>query len=154
MKPTRVSPFSFLIFGGRPAGNACWKTSMSPVLAALYIFPANSITAGGISPLAGLVLVLSAMVSYKRERTIQKICLSDRWNCQMLKTYVLASYDDIGPCHPRIPLSIAISPQILQQNITTHNTDKTPQSCAHRSALCHPPSLDCSAVCIPRNPRP
>jgi hypothetical protein len=64
-KPTKVSPFSFLILAGRPAGNACWKTSILPVRAALYIFPANSITGGGISPAFVLALVSSAMISYR-----------------------------------------------------------------------------------------
>lgn len=43
---TNVSPFSFVIFGGSPAGRACWKTATSPVLAASYIRPANAMTSG------------------------------------------------------------------------------------------------------------
>ena len=43
---TRLSPLSLVIFGGRPAGSACSKISMSPCLAASYIRVANAIISG------------------------------------------------------------------------------------------------------------
>jgi hypothetical protein len=44
---TRLSPFSFVILAGKPAGNACSKISSCPALAASYIRAANATAAAG-----------------------------------------------------------------------------------------------------------
>lgn len=45
-KQTKLSPLSFVMFAGRPAGNACSKVSTCPARAASYIFVANAMTSG------------------------------------------------------------------------------------------------------------
>jgi len=44
---TRLSPFSFVILAGKPAGSACSKISICPALAASYIRAASPTAAGG-----------------------------------------------------------------------------------------------------------
>lgn len=46
---TKVSPFSLVRLGGRPAGSACSNTAMSPFLAESYIWLANA-TSSGVRP--------------------------------------------------------------------------------------------------------
>lgn len=48
-QPTRVSPFSFVMFAGNPAGSACSKMSTCPWRAALYMRLASSRASGGMS---------------------------------------------------------------------------------------------------------
>ena len=43
---TRLSPLSLVIFGGRPAGNACSNIRTSPCLAASYIREAKATISG------------------------------------------------------------------------------------------------------------
>ena len=43
---TRLSPLSLVMFGGRPAGNACSKIGTSPCLAASYIRVAKAMISG------------------------------------------------------------------------------------------------------------
>ncbi len=56
---TRLSPFSFVIFAGNPAGNACWKISIWPFLAASYILEARAMAFGGSSPVAKSILIVA-----------------------------------------------------------------------------------------------
>ena len=43
---TRLSPLSFVILGGRPAGSACSKIAVSPFRAASYMRLANATISG------------------------------------------------------------------------------------------------------------
>jgi hypothetical protein len=45
--PTRLSPFSFVIFGLNPLGRACSNMSIWPLRAASKSLPANAIASGG-----------------------------------------------------------------------------------------------------------
>lgn len=59
---TKLSPFSFVILAGKPAGSACWKTSSCPALAASYMRDAKAIASGGSSGAEASMLSLSAIV--------------------------------------------------------------------------------------------
>jgi hypothetical protein len=45
--PTRLSPFSFVIFGLNPLGSACSKMSICPFRAASNSRPAKAMASGG-----------------------------------------------------------------------------------------------------------
>ncbi len=57
---TRLSPLSFVMFAGSPAGSACWKTSRRPWRAASYMRVAKAMISGVCIGLAAL-LVLAAL---------------------------------------------------------------------------------------------
>ena len=56
-----MSPFSFVRFGGRPAGRACSNAAISPCRAASYICDARATASGGMSLAADIL-----MDSYER----------------------------------------------------------------------------------------
>jgi len=46
-RSTKLSPFSFVMFAGKPAGSACWNISICPVRAASKRRLARARAAGG-----------------------------------------------------------------------------------------------------------